>query len=56
MQLVLTENGEPSFRLKLRSAKSGEVLSFRDIEELAHFLDVWKVQHETRTKSDGENR
>lgn len=55
MQLVLTENGEPSFRLKLRSAKSGEVLSFRDAGELAHFVDVWKLQHETKTKSDREN-
>lgn len=52
MQLVLTENAEPSFRLKLRSAKSGEILSFRDAGELAHFLDVWKLQHETKSKSD----
>jgi len=55
LQLVLTGNGEPSFRLKLRSAKSGEVLSFRDAGELAHFVDVWKLQHETKTKSDREN-
>lgn len=54
LQLVLTQNGEPSFRLKLRSAKSGEILSFRDASELVHFLDVWKLQHETKSKSDGE--
>lgn len=54
LQLVLTQNGEPSFRLRLRSAKSGEILSFQDASELAHFLDVWKVQHETKPKSDSE--
>ncbi|MFQ3597649.1 MAG: hypothetical protein SNJ55_14100 [Chloroherpetonaceae bacterium] len=54
LQLVLTQNGEPSFRLRLRSAKSGEILSFRDASELVHFLDVWKLQHETKSKSDGE--
>jgi hypothetical protein len=54
LQLVLTENAEPSFGLKLRSAKSGEILSFRDAGELAHFLDVWKLQHETKAKSDRE--
>lgn len=55
LQLVLTQNGEPSFRLNLRSASSGEILSFRDAGELAHFLDVWKAQREMKSRKDHQS-